>query len=413
MSYTNWAKTGCVSLTLATLTMQPYAMMAEQPKPAPHEKPLVEIAPKSSDLVAGYTRRIEKTPSLSHAQKLALLQKKIKYVFVLFQENRSFDFYFGTYPGAEGLFSHPASETPGFNQPIVHADSSVGKISPFRVPQSVTDANGKTVILYAEDIDSVNHGHVGIDDKLHLDANQTAHNDRYAFTEEALKGTLSPDGTTYSGPAPTQKQVQKGELVMSHADCDTAPFLWTYADRFTLFDHFFDTVIGPSTPNAIAMISGQSGLTQWVEHPEMGSDVNSTSAAVPMVADPDPFWGSSLDTLTPETDKQPMTDGRRTKNPAPNLTFASLPLSFMGNQIQQITSQDRNPAFDLLDVQGDMKKIAGDGNKPVNWGWFQEGYDTSPPTRLARHLTTPTFRITTARNTSATRPTIPAKPIRT
>jgi phospholipase C len=35
---------------------------------------------------------------------------------------------------------------------------------------------------------------------------------------------------------------------MSHVDCDAAPFLWRYADRFTLFDHFFDTVIGPSTP---------------------------------------------------------------------------------------------------------------------------------------------------------------------
>lgn len=23
----------------------------------------------------------------------------------------------------------------------------------------------------------------------------------------------------------------------------------------------------------------------------------------------------------------------------------------------------------------DIKKIAGDHNKPVNWGWFQEGYD--------------------------------------
>jgi phospholipase C len=378
MSYTNWAKTGCVSLTLAALTIQPFAVLAEQTKPDADRKPLVEIAPKSSALVAGYTRRIEKTPSLSHAQKLALLQKKVKYVFVLFQENRSFDFYFGTYPGADGLFTRSASDTPGFNQPIVQTDGAVGKISPFLIPQSVTDASGKTVLLYPEDTDSVNHGHAAIDDKLRLDANNVARNDRYAFTEQALKGKLSADGTAYTGPAPTEKQVQKGELVMGHVDCDTAPFLWTYADRFTLFDNFFDTVIGPSTPNAIAMISGQSGLTQWVEHPELGSDVNSTNAAMPLVSDPEPFWGSSLDTLTPASDKQPVTDGRPSKNPASNLTFAALPLSFMGNQIQQITAQDRNPAFDLLDVQGDIKKIAGDGNKPVNWGWFQEGYDHEP-----------------------------------
>ena len=47
----------------------------------------------------------------------------------------------------------------------------------------------------------------------------------------------------------------------------------------------------------------------------------------------------------------------------------------MGDQIENITAEDLDPAFDLLDVQGDIKKIAGDHNKPVNWAWFQEGYD--------------------------------------
>lgn len=364
---------------IAALAIQPLAISAEQSTSPTDRKPLVEIAPRSSHLVAGYTRRIEKTPSLSHEQKLALLQKKIKYVFVLFQENRSFDFYFGTYPGAEGLFTRSASDTPGFNQPIVKLDGSVGKISPFLIPQSEPDANGKTVLLYPEDTDSVNHGHTAIDAKLNLDSNQVAHNNRYAFTEQALKGTLNADGSTYTGPAPTEKQVQKGELVMGHVDCDTAPFLWNYADRFTLFDNFFDTVIGPSTPNAIAMISGQSGLTQWVEHPELGSDVNQTNAAVPLTSDPLPIWGSALDTLTPAGEKQPVHNHEAPSNtPASNLTFATLPLSFMGNKIEQITSQDRNPAFDLMDIQGDIKKISGDGNKPVNWRWFQEGYDLEP-----------------------------------
>ena len=118
----------------------------------------------------------------------------------------------------------------------------------------------------------MNHGHTAIDAKLDLNAKHVAQNDRYAFTEEGLTGTLTCSGwtCTYTGPAPTVAQVQKGELVVSHVDCDTAPFLWNYADRFTLFDNFFDTVIGPSTPNAIAMIAGQSGMTQWVKHPAAG-----------------------------------------------------------------------------------------------------------------------------------------------
>ena len=109
----------------------------------------------------GYTRSVEDSPYLTHDQKLDLLRKKIKYVFVLFQENRSFDFYFGTYPGARGPVFSTGRETPGFVQPIVLTDGSVGTISPFKIPQSVTDVNGKTVLLYPEDTDSVNHAHAG------------------------------------------------------------------------------------------------------------------------------------------------------------------------------------------------------------------------------------------------------------
>ena len=43
--------------------------------------------------------------AMTTAQKIALLRTKVKYVFVLFQENRSFDHYFGSYPGANGLYA--------------------------------------------------------------------------------------------------------------------------------------------------------------------------------------------------------------------------------------------------------------------------------------------------------------------
>ena len=169
-------------------------------------------------------------------------------------------------------------------------------------------------------------------------------------------------GTTYTGPAPTLAQKQKGELVVSHVDCDTAPFLWNYADRFTLFDNFFDTVIGPSTPNAIAMIAGQSGVTQWVKHPGLGNNVNTTNAALPVTGDPQPFWGSALDSSPlPASSSPPKRVRRARPTQSSNLTFATLPLSFMGNQIENITDYDLDPAFDLLDVQNDIKKIAGDG----------------------------------------------------
>ena len=382
MNLKRWVKVS--TFLMAALMALPVATLAQDVS----NKNLVEIAPRSSNEVARYTLRVEDAPYLTHDQKLDLLRKKIKYVFVLFQENRSFDFYFGTYPGARGLFSQPAAETPGFVQPIILTNGSVGTISPFKIPQSVTGSQG-TVLLYPEDTDSVNHGHTAIDAKLDLNANHVAQNDRYAFTEEGLTGTLSADGKTYTGVAPTLQQVQKGELVVSHVDCDTAPFLWTYADHFVLFDNFFDTVIGPSTPNAIAMIAGQSGKTQWVKHPQLGNNVLTTNAQLPVTGDPQPYWGSALDVLTPSNEKQPTESGSApTTNPASNQTYASLPLSFMGDKIEKITAEDLDPAFDLLDVQGDIKKIAGDHNKPVNWGWFQEGYDheSTDPSATATHV---------------------------
>ena len=376
------SKVTCTSLMAAAMLMQPFAALAQDSKADQAtiaSKKLVELAPKSSDQVAKLMVRPEDEPALTDAQRLELLRKKIKYVFVLFQENRSFDFYFGTYPGVHGLFSQPAANTPGFTQPIVNTDGSVSTISPFKIPQTTTDVHGNVVELYPEDTDSVNHSHVGIDAKLNLDADHVAHNDRYSFTEEGLTGTLNAAGTAYTGPHPTLAQKQAGELVVGHVDCDTAPFLWTYADHFILFDNFFDTVIGPSTPNAIAMIAGQSGETQWVKHPELASNVNTTGAALPITSDPQPFWGSALDTLTSLADKQPVDNpGGVSADPASNLTFASLPLTFMGNQIMNITAQDNNPLFDLQDVQSDLEKIAGSGYKPVNWAWYQEGYDREP-----------------------------------
>jgi phospholipase C len=335
--------------------------------------PDVTIAPRSSTQVAAEVIDAANEPGLSPEEKLRLIRHNIKYVFVLFQENRSFDFYFAGYPGADGLYAGPdgprkPDRVAGFTQTIVNTDGSLATITPFRIPATVVDANGKTIPIYPADIASVNHSHVGIARKIALDQNSVARNTEYALTEE---GVTIGDGKP--SKAPTLERKQFGELVMSHVDCDTAPFLWRYADRFTLFDHFMDTIVGPSTPNAIAMISGQGGETQWMLHPEAAaSGGDGKGAMVPMTSDPQPYWGSPLDTsnhLHQPRANQPF--GGVSKN----LTFASLPLSFMGSAINQTTAADYDPAFDLPDVQEDIEKIAGHGVKAVNWGWYQQGYD--------------------------------------
>lgn len=136
---------------------------------------------------------------LTDAQKMALSKQNIKYVFVLFQENRSFDFYFGTYPGANGLFSQPAAQTTGFTQTLVNTDGTLGTITPFRIPLTVTSTGnattgsiiypaGTAVPIYPADTDSVNHSHTAYQTKIHLQNGITL-NDGYATTEEGVTVT--------------------------------------------------------------------------------------------------------------------------------------------------------------------------------------------------------------------------------
>jgi phospholipase C len=368
----------CAAAAITTL-LQPGLLLGQAVAATPN----ISIAPRSNPTVASHTVAPEAEIKLTDAQKLLLLKKNIKHVFVLFQENRAFDFYFGTYPGANGLFSKSAAQTPGFVQPIVNTDGSVGTISPFLIPATVTDVNKKTVPLYPADTASVDHSHAGMDNDLDVDSENVPHNDRYALNAEGLttkNGTIVSLKTGLPATTnPTLAQKQTAEVVLGHVDCNAAPILWNYADRFALFDNFFDTVIGPSTPNALGMFSGQSGLTQWVEHPELSSLYNTTNAALPVVGDPQPFWGSSLDVFTPTADQQPVDNpGGVSSNPGSNLTYASLGLSFMGSKIYDTTSYDNNIGADLADVQNDITKIAGDKNLPVNWVWYQEGYDAEP-----------------------------------
>lgn len=304
MTRTRWLKTGTAGaalLAMMQVVVTPVAALADE---------FFTLGPPSNNFVIPNMLPFPPLRPLAHDQKLALLQRDIKYVFILFQENRSFDHYFGTYPGAIGLFTQPPSQTPGFTQKIVNTDGSVGTISPFLIPQSVVNTAGQTVPLHPEDTDSTDHSHLGIVNDLDVTGNVAA-NDRYALDEEGL--TTNSGGTIVSKSTglpptspPTLAEKQKAELVMGHLDCNTVPFIWQFADRFTLFDNFRMTIVGPSAPNAIALMAGQTGETQWALHP-------SESASVPITGDVAPFPGSNADTaaVKPPRDAHPESDLRQ------------------------------------------------------------------------------------------------------
>ena len=94
------------------------------------EEPPVVNEPAPAPTVIPYL-----TPATSGdpEEMLAALRRRVKYVFVLYQENRAFDAYFGSFPGARGLYSQKPSATPGFYQPIVTPDGTTTLIHPFRI----------------------------------------------------------------------------------------------------------------------------------------------------------------------------------------------------------------------------------------------------------------------------------------
>lgn len=385
------------------------------PITGPYQEPVLTSATSKRTDGAAWATDPKLQGILTPRQKIALLRQKVKYVFILFQENRSYDAYFGTYPGANGLYSTykgankndpyamPAKDLASFNSVILNTDGTTSTITPFLIPRTITNVAGGTAQLWPEDTYSVSHAHGGYITDFHLDAatKSIAQNDGYALTQEGLyyptaaSGTAAPIYATSTNAAPTAfpslRVKQEGEVALSHIDCDTIPFLWQYADRFTMFDNFHQTTVGPSTPNAIAMIAGQTGDTQWVQHGSSGyaADGKTPTLAVPNQTDNGPFAGSSADTTAgvkppygPDESTNPNADltGNFASNdyaPNPNLTFASLPLSFMGSQTSSIIAADENPNVDLADVQQDLLKVAV-ANKSINWGWFQQGYDAEP-----------------------------------
>ena len=332
-------------------------------------------------------------PKLSATELQRLLQKKIKYVFVIFNENHSFDNEFGTFPGVNGLYS----------------DGSVSR-TPASNTQSFTDANGNVVTVHpflltpalnSNVVDSVDHSHTGLAKKIHVVGGVPQMD---GFASDEYNGKAPPGATL----ATQQKGAEYANLVMSHIDCNTVPFFWNWASNFTIFDNIFATEDTPSAPNAIAMIAGQSGETQWVKHPSTTGIATATGSTgtisgtflqggvpvvksgtattqgPPLVNDPQPWYGSQFD-VTPTLDANGIVSGGRlpygpnefygNTNIASNLTFATVPLTLMGRSVTATLAGNLNPAFDTPDIQQDIPYIQSLKNKPVDWRWYQAGYD--------------------------------------
>ncbi|HZU13266.1 MAG TPA: alkaline phosphatase family protein [Chloroflexota bacterium] len=198
-------------------------------------------------LVAGRSVLYAGSPYTAHDAALAPDSgiHKIKHVIIIMQENRSFDSYFGTFPGADGIPMEngaPAVCVPDPNtgacvQPFVdHNDLNGG--GPHGAPAHTYD---------------VNDGQMN------------------GFIQEAEAGRNSCSG------GPTNPTCTHGRIidVMGYHTQSDIPNYWAYARNFVLQDHMFEPVASWSLPAHMYLVSGWSARCPGGDPMACRNDINS------------------------------------------------------------------------------------------------------------------------------------------
>ena len=185
----------------------------------------------------------------------------IKYVVVIFQENNSFDHYFGTYPnalypsGQAVSAQYPVGESPFVPLPntpsingITPAISNLNAVAPFRLDRSQA---------------------LTCDNNNGYNAEQIAYNSGQVNQFPTTSGTgLDPNGNACTP-----------DLSMGYYDGNTVTALWNYAQYFAMSDNYFDTEFGVTEEGHQNLVSGQTHTTSSLPASAAGKVVNGSIIA--------------------------------------------------------------------------------------------------------------------------------------
>ncbi|CAB4322611.1 unannotated protein [freshwater metagenome] len=152
---------------------------------------------------------------------------KIEHIVIIMQENRSFDTYFGTYPGANGIPMVDGVPT------VCSPDAKTGRcVKPFH-SSKIFETSGPHGPL--DTVYDINGG------RMNGFMNQA----NTAFANCAKPGRLPCDRFDATD-------------VMGWHDAREIPNYWKYAENFVLQDNMFESVSSWSLPQHLAMVSGWS-----------------------------------------------------------------------------------------------------------------------------------------------------------
>ncbi len=194
----------------------------------------------------------------------------IKHLVVIFQENVSFDHYFGTYPNALNPPNEPAF-TKGNLTPLVNGFNTLLKVK----NPNLAAVNGE-----------------GASNPFRLSRSQAATADQdhdYTPEQQAFDHGLMDAFPAYTGTGgPPPAGLTTTGLVMGYYDGNTVTALWNYANHFAMSDNFYDTNFGPSTDGAINVISGQTNGVIDATTAALSSTVDDGYSGLTLTSDADP-----------------------------------------------------------------------------------------------------------------------------
>lgn len=194
----------------------------------PNDRPTRSVLPSAPTPRSGPpTRQISRPAPPVIPRRPPGLEKIQHFVFIM-QENRSFDSYFGTYPGADGIRRGVCLENPAGGPCVApyHDTSDVNRGGPHDLADALAD---------------INHGR--------MDGFVAR-----AYVEKVKNGTASCP--------PTWEKCPSGEDprdVMGWHDYHEIPNYWNYARLYVLQDHMFSSAASFTLPNRLYLLSGQSG----------------------------------------------------------------------------------------------------------------------------------------------------------
>lgn len=196
----------------------------------------------------------------------------IQHIVIVFQENVSFDHYFGTYPNAANPGGEPA----------------------FYAQRGTPTVNGFTNALLNNNPNLNPANGAGATNPFRLDRTQAVTSDQdhdYTAEQQAFDMgmmDLFPLYVGTPGPPPSGGGITSTiGLNMGYYDGNTVTALWNYAQRFAMSDNSFSTTFGPSTPGAINLISGQTNGVVATKN-GTGDEVDGGDSSLTVIGDPDP-----------------------------------------------------------------------------------------------------------------------------